>query len=429
MLDVQRYKGNVSWVLSSPRSQSLVGARWGKRFQVVQTQGDDRGPSWPVMTVTPEWPSPPDVLPVTRCQFTLTPPRHFLYPSVLLLLAEDPRHGYLLVEGLEGLGLGKIDRATIYRVLNELKSDGLIHSWDEPPVAGSTRHVYAITTKGSQVLEGWMSVVAQERSCLDLVLQRYWYCNAQRIADEAGQLKSSDTAEPDRPRDCGPTLGAPSEPAMLTPRSSRVEPPPGPGGSASISEMPTQAPQHRVSFAVSSRRSSLVVEARSNIGPIAFTTRALKGEVEVEISEGVIAVDPAPLAHLEARVAELSSGNSLYDSELLRRLDVRRFPKVQVVLTSVRRIGEGNCYVVGGDVTMHGVTRTLEGAITATVTMGKPRRMGENRPSEIHLNVTGEHVMDIRHFGMEVPSMPLFKIYPDVRLHLHLEADAVEYVA
>jgi len=27
-----------------------------------------------------------------------------------------------------------------------------------------------------------MSVIAEERACLDLVLEKYWYCNAHRLA-------------------------------------------------------------------------------------------------------------------------------------------------------------------------------------------------------------------------------------------------------
>jgi hypothetical protein len=34
----------------------------------------------------------------SRCRFELTPPRHFLYPAILLLLVEQPRHGYRVVD-------------------------------------------------------------------------------------------------------------------------------------------------------------------------------------------------------------------------------------------------------------------------------------------------------------------------------------------
>ena len=83
---------------------------------------------------------------------------------------------------------GRMERPSVYRVLGDLEADGLVLSWDERPTAGSVRHVYSITPKGEQVLESWMSVVAQERECLDVVLQRYWYCNAHRLEALAGGL-------------------------------------------------------------------------------------------------------------------------------------------------------------------------------------------------------------------------------------------------
>jgi hypothetical protein len=45
-----------------------------------------------------------------QSRFDTAAPRHFLYPSLLLLLAEKPRHGYRLVDPVLGLGFGPVDR-------------------------------------------------------------------------------------------------------------------------------------------------------------------------------------------------------------------------------------------------------------------------------------------------------------------------------
>lgn len=108
-----------------------------------------------------------------RCRFEIAAPRHFLYPSLLLLLAEEPRHGYRLVDSLLRLGFGPVDRPSIYRALGELEGDGLLHSWETEPTAGSTRHVYGLTEQGHLTLSAWMDVVAEERYALDAVLKRY----------------------------------------------------------------------------------------------------------------------------------------------------------------------------------------------------------------------------------------------------------------
>lgn len=108
-----------------------------------------------------------------RCRFDIAAPRHFLYPSLLLLLAEQPRHGYRLVDSLLRLGFGPVDRPSIYRTLADLESDGLLHSWEASPTAGSTRQVYGVTPAGHRMLGVWMDVIAEERDALDAVLKRY----------------------------------------------------------------------------------------------------------------------------------------------------------------------------------------------------------------------------------------------------------------
>jgi len=108
-----------------------------------------------------------------HCHFTKAAPRHFLYPALLLLLAEEPRHGYRLVDALLRLGFGPFDRPSVYRTLADLEGDGLLRSWSASPTAGSTRHVYAVTEEGFATLARWMAVVEEEQSLLSAVLKRY----------------------------------------------------------------------------------------------------------------------------------------------------------------------------------------------------------------------------------------------------------------
>jgi hypothetical protein len=139
---------------------------------------------------------------------------------------------------------------------------------------------------------------------------------------------------------------------------------------------------------------------------------------------GIVDTDPAPGARLEARITDLHSGNALYDAELHRRADARRYPLVILEMAAADRIGDGNCYRVKGGRHHPRGDRA-------------PRRHGDHhgpeRPStwrgarpRRHLTITGEHLIDIRHFGLAVPEMPMFKLYPDVLLHLHLEAGALD---
>jgi DNA-binding PadR family transcriptional regulator len=114
-------------------------------------------------------------------------PRHFVYPALLLLLAEEPRHGYRLVDSLLRLGFGPVDRPSVYRALADLEADGLLHSWTASSTAGSARHVYAVTRHGHEALNSWMGVVADERAALDSVLKRFDALVGQPVDDRDGE--------------------------------------------------------------------------------------------------------------------------------------------------------------------------------------------------------------------------------------------------
>ena len=106
-------------------------------------------------------------------RFEVAAPRHFLLPAILLLLAEEPRHGYSLAKGVHELQLGRVDRPSVYRALAQLEADGFIGSLPEVPMAGQNRRVYNLTAQGEQALRLWMGVIKQERDGLDRVLRRY----------------------------------------------------------------------------------------------------------------------------------------------------------------------------------------------------------------------------------------------------------------
>jgi polyisoprenoid-binding protein YceI len=155
----------------------------------------------------------------------------------------------------------------------------------------------------------------------------------------------------------------------------------------------------------------LAIEARSNVGPIRWEATGLQGGFEVLESERE-AVDPRQVkwAELEVTVDSLTSGNPLYDAELLRRIDARTYPTAQVALRHVDPLGTGHRYQLQGDLTFHGVTRPL----TGTVEIAFPA-------TDVAL-VYGEKVIDIRDFDVPSPAVLMLKILPDVRVRMSLEA-------
>jgi hypothetical protein len=164
-------------------------------------------------------------------------------------------------------------------------------------------------------------------------------------------------------------------------------------------------------FQLAGPRSAILIGARSTVGPIEFGMTGLEGFIEVQLVDGLINMDAAPSAHVELRVGDLHSGNQLYDAELLRRIDAKRFPMALIDLRTGLRASNGNRYHLEGEVTFHGVHRVVKGSVTASAV---------GRQS---LVVDGEQSFDIRDFDVTSPTMLMLKIYPDVRVQLHVEAD------
>jgi hypothetical protein len=180
---------------------------------------------------------------------------------------------------------------------------------------------------------------------------------------------------------------------------------------AVVEEEASELEVTRRRFRVVPDRSVVLIEARSTVGPIRFGAMGLTGNIEVDMRGDEVCCDSCPTANLVVAVDELRSGNGLYDAELLRRIDARRFPRVALDLKGCTPIGTGDRYRLAAEVTFHGVTRPLRGTV------------GVKLLSERKLVVTGDHALDVRDFQLPSPTVLMLRIYPDVRVNLHVEAE------
>jgi DNA-binding PadR family transcriptional regulator/polyisoprenoid-binding protein YceI len=396
-------------------------------------------------------------------RFELAPPRHFVLPAILLLLSEEPGYGYRLVKDLEDLHFGRIDRPSVYRALGQLENDALVESWLEAPTAGQTRRVYGLTPLGGRVLRAWMGVIKEERDGLDRVLRRYqatgtvdavlaevdggWAAlrstwspvsasspahrprgpvvappgtdpesgrdtdtlDAVNFIGRRSQPRPAEAARPPRPAPAAPPQTPPQTPPQW------VSPPAAPATAATST--PAAAATSAAgtagsrTFRLVPARSVVLIEVRSSVGPISFGAIGLEGAIEADVGNSVVRPGSQPAAHVEIAVNGLRSGNSLYDAELMRRIDARHFPTATIDLTETVTVGKANRYRLSGKMSFHGVTRAVEGAVTVNVV------------DDELLVVTGEQAFDIRDFDVPSPTVLMLRIYPDVRVRLHVEAE------
>jgi polyisoprenoid-binding protein YceI len=163
-----------------------------------------------------------------------------------------------------------------------------------------------------------------------------------------------------------------------------------------------------VRYGFDSMRSCIWVSGRSNLHPINTETRGVTGWFEASArADGSLDLKEAISGELQLEVSKLTSGNQLYDHELRRRMDARRYPVIEGRVTRIAADGSHPRYLVRGDVSFHGKTRTFEHGMHIEL-------------SDEEVSLTGEYVFDIRQFGMKPPSMLMIRVYPEIEVRVEL---------
>ncbi len=94
-------------------------------------------------------------------------------PCLLLLLREQPAHGYDLLERLRPLGFNRDDPGRLYRALRALETDGLVRSVWEKSSSGPDRRMYELTREGMETLHESVTALKLTSELLDVFLSRY----------------------------------------------------------------------------------------------------------------------------------------------------------------------------------------------------------------------------------------------------------------
>lgn len=97
----------------------------------------------------------------------------FMEACSVLLLADEPAHGYELLSRLARFGLQAegFDAGTLYRILRRLEGEGILASEWRTEGSGAARRVYRVTPEGLDFLRSWQAAVEGMRSHLSEFLR------------------------------------------------------------------------------------------------------------------------------------------------------------------------------------------------------------------------------------------------------------------
>lgn len=158
-------------------------------------------------------------------------------------------------------------------------------------------------------------------------------------------------------------------------------------------------------FVIVPERSRVTATAKSNVHPIRVRANYVTGTVEADIVDGAVHSTPPPTVTITVELDDLHAENSMYDSELKRRIDAQRYPTITGTLTELE--DSGGKYTARGDLTLHGKTSTVDGTATLRVT-------------DHGLEASGELDVDIRDFGLTPPRVLMLRVYPEVHVEIEL---------
>jgi polyisoprenoid-binding protein YceI len=157
------------------------------------------------------------------------------------------------------------------------------------------------------------------------------------------------------------------------------------------------------------------VTARSTVHPLSIQAYGMEGWIEVGFgADGIDAGVPAA-GRLSLEVDRLTCGSRVEDAEMRRRIDARRHPTIEGVVTGIGPASEApGRYLVHGDLTFHGVTRSYKEEMWIEVDGG-------------HVRLDGFARFDLRDFGVRPPRLPFLRFEPmvDVRVEVVAVVDSV----
>ena len=100
-------------------------------------------------------------------------PRNFLTPVALVILREEPSHGYELMERLEEFGFEQINPGTLYRTLRQMEKEGLCESEWENPEGGPACRTYSVTEAGEEYSSAWAEGRKRYQNVMDCFYRAY----------------------------------------------------------------------------------------------------------------------------------------------------------------------------------------------------------------------------------------------------------------
>ena len=97
-----------------------------------------------------------------------------IHPAVMAVLADEPLHGYVIVQRLTGMRMFQNhgpDITGVYRLLKSMEKRGFVTSTWELAAGGPAKRRYALTPDGKSCMVRWIATLRVYRDAVDDLLE------------------------------------------------------------------------------------------------------------------------------------------------------------------------------------------------------------------------------------------------------------------
>ncbi len=96
-----------------------------------------------------------------------------LEPALLILVKNEPSHGYSLLAELGEMGIDTLHPSVVYRTLREMEDLGWIQSdWETDQTQGPPRRTYHLTQQGEEALQYWKQELSKTNEIITQLLEK-----------------------------------------------------------------------------------------------------------------------------------------------------------------------------------------------------------------------------------------------------------------
>jgi polyisoprenoid-binding protein YceI len=156
-------------------------------------------------------------------------------------------------------------------------------------------------------------------------------------------------------------------------------------------------------FSVVTHRSRVEVVVKVTLQRFHLKSEQVRGAFDADVDEQGAIRSPEMSGRMKVRSDSLKSGNRLFDRDMNKMLETRKYSEITGEILGAEPNGDGD-YAIRGRLYLHGMSEDVTGVA----------RVIEAGPD--HALFEGKMTIDFTHFNLDPPKLLVLKVIPELEV-------------